>query len=540
MSIIQFLKSQGNSFDSLLFDYNNNDPIYPCIVLATPGYFYFRDAIPCLFDVDNGFYLKRDSFIPNLGRNDDSKNTQLYLKKTLAYSSTYEDDKHIGLTYTFFSKTAINKIYSYFEEGEEAFLKPPFWYTTFCKLHNIEPKDAEDENVRKGAIFKEDIIGMVSLESTYSDKKLGLFVLLLRRPIPNEDGPQRYDMYEAFDFQKVYFKSIFLKSYTTKLLVWAFIHDLKEMSPWCNERIMNDEEKTLEFIEFLKSHYDGFSDEQKNECLYILSEKQYQVTPTLDVYRELAIYGLMSMAINVRKWGIGGSYAVVEIAGNKEVKELMERTVKVLFGNTDLIFDLPQEYQFPLIIDLVFVNLMYFDVDPVHAPTGYWLYYLLYKYRNNCSKEELPLINTLLVYALKNNMNHFSKIFKTIKREVFEYDFENKGFWGPKIAHMKDSWSNCEDKWCISELIYHFSDGCKSQWENFSEEEKQLWIKRLDNELEYDEFYKFFQGDGRHTVIGMEKQREYYAESLFQYIKNEIFDNNNPAFKGIYNNEIPF
>ena len=39
-------------------------------------------------------------------------------------------------------------------------------------------------------------------------------------------------------------------------------------------------------------------------------------------------------------------------------------------------------------------------------------------------------------------------------------------------------------------------------------------------------FLQHFQGDDRHTTMGMDKQREFYAKQLYEYIKSEIENNN--------------
>ena len=76
------------------------------------------------------------------------------------------------------------------------------------------------------------------------------------------------------------------------------------------------------------------------------------------------------------------------------------------------------------------------------------------------------------------------------------------------------------------ELIYYFSDNGESLWQKLSVQEQQFWSKRLDDEIEYEAILQHFQGDDKHTTMGMDKQREFYAKQLYEYIKSEIENNN--------------
>ena len=91
---------------------------------------------------------------------------------------------------------------------------------------------------------------------------------------------------------------------------------------------------------------------------------------------------------------------------------------------------------------------------------------------------------------------------------------------------VQSSWTRCDDLTCIYELVYHFTDNGESQWQKLSVQEQQLWSKRLDDEIEYKSSLQQFQRDGRHTVMGMDKQSEFYASQLYEYIKSEIEKNN--------------
>ena len=91
---------------------------------------------------------------------------------------------------------------------------------------------------------------------------------------------------------------------------------------------------------------------------------------------------------------------------------------------------------------------------------------------------------------------------------------------------VQSNWTIRDDLTCIYELVYHFTGNGESQWQKLSVQEQQFWSKRLDDEIEYESILQHFQGDGRHTVMGMDKQREFYATQLYEYIKSEIENNN--------------
>ena len=81
MTIKQFLNSERNSFDSLLHEYDNSQPLYPCLVLITRESSFALDSSPMFWDMDKGFFLKEDRIIPNVDlRGSDDLIPQLYRK----------------------------------------------------------------------------------------------------------------------------------------------------------------------------------------------------------------------------------------------------------------------------------------------------------------------------------------------------------------------------------------------------------------------------------------------------------------------------
>ena len=66
MTIKQYLNSERNSFDSLMHEYDNSQPLYPCLVLITRSSSFALDSSPMFWDMDKGFFLKKDRIIPNI------------------------------------------------------------------------------------------------------------------------------------------------------------------------------------------------------------------------------------------------------------------------------------------------------------------------------------------------------------------------------------------------------------------------------------------------------------------------------------------
>lgn len=525
MTIKQYLNSERKSFDSLMHEYDNSQPLYPCLVLITRSSSFALDSSPMFWDMDKGFFLKKDRIIPNIDlRGSDDLIPQLYLKVASRYYNIYEEDKHVGLTYTFYSKAACHKIYQFFDEdGEGAHGIVPFSYKQMPSFFE-DPNNLPDW-LTDGMIDEEDIVGMVSVEGAMSGTKEGVFALLLKRPWKNE-RPHIFDIYEVFDYQKVYMKSSYLNSYKTKLLVWAFVHDLKKLSDFGDKRIMNDEENTKAFEEFIKANYDNFTDEQKDECVLLYPETYKRYIPSNIIYQKLVNDTVMSMATIIRRWGIWGSYAVAAISGDETISRLMVTTLKKIDSNKKLSLTLPPEYHFPLIVSLTFMNIMYGNNSQIKAPIGFWLYYLLFGYRSRCSEEEIPFINTLIVFTLRNNTESFSKLINVVKQTMFNDEVVTKGFLRTSTRMVQTNWTRRDDATCIYELIYYFSDNGESLWQKLSVQEQQFWSKRLDDEIEYEAILQHFQGDDRHTTMGMDKQREFYAKQLYEYIKSEIENNN--------------
>lgn len=232
------------------------------------------------------------------------------------------------------------------------------------------------------------------------------------------------------------------------------------------------------------------------------------------------------MATTIRRWGICGSYAVAAISGDETISRLMVTTIKKIDSNKKLSLTLPSEYHFPLIVSLTFMNIMYGNNSQIKAPIGFWLYYLLFGYRSRCSEEEIPFINTLIVFTLRNNTESFSKLINVVKQTMFNDEVVTKGFLRTSTRMVQTNWTRRDDVTCIYELIYYFSDNGESLWQKLSVQEQQFWSKRLDDEIEYEAILQHFQGDDKHTTMEMDKQREFYAKQLYEYIKSEIENNN--------------
>ena len=518
-TIKQFLNKHNNSFDSLLNDYDHEQPLYPYLVLITRENNLVINCSPVFWDwrKSNGFFLKQDRIIPN-EKVDDSLVPQLYLKAANRYYSIYEEDKHIGITYTFYSKDACHKIYSFFDEGGEGdHAIKPFSYKKMLQLLGLTN---DPEKVRKwimeNMIVEEEIVGMMTVQATpvfSSEKNQAVFVLLMKRPYEDQE-PHIFDLYETFDFQKVYLQSKYLKSYSTKILVWAFVHDLKKGSDIKELCVMNDENNTILFEEYVRNHYESFSEEKKNECVMVFPDIYEKYIPSEIVYQRLLTDNIMSLASVIRRWGIGGSYAISSIAGDTNVSKLMVNVVKKIFNNKKQMLSLSQEYVFPLIAVLTYMNIMYNNNLQVKAPMGFWLYYFLFNYRKQCQKEDLPLINTLIAFTLVNNSSSFIKLINANKRCRC-------------MTKVGDSsWATMRDESALFELVFYFSNECKGFWDELSANEQEFWPKRFENEMGYAEILQYLKEDGNHTWMGIADEREFYANKLYESISSELASGN--------------
>lgn len=514
-NIHQYLNNHHNSFEGLLHKWDYDQPLYPYLVLITRENNLVINCSPIFWDwkKSNGFFLKQDRIIPN-EKVDESLIPQLYLKSTNRYYNIYEEDKHIGITYTFYSKDACHKIFNFFnEEGEGTHGIQPFSYKQMLRLLGL----AEDpEKMRKwileNMIVEEDIVGMMTVQATpvfSNDKNQAVFVLLMKRPYEDQ-APHIFDLYETFDFQKVFLQSKYLKSYTTKILAWAFIHDLRKGTSIENLPIMNDENNTTLFEEYVHCNYNGFSDEKKNECVMVFPDTYEKYIPSETIFQRLLIDSIMSLASIIKRLGIGGTFAASSIGGDENITKLMMNVAKKLFNNKNLIKSIPQDYWFPYITVLSYINVVYNNNPKVKIPTGCWLYYFLYKYRKQCQQEDIALINTITAFTLINNSSSFMSLINAIKMNRC------------KTRVCESSWSTRSDEAALYELVFYFSNGCKGFWNELSPQEQQLWPKRWDDEIDYGEILDYLKGDANHTFMGIEDEREYYANILFEAIESEF------------------
>ena len=91
---------------------------------------------------------------------------------------------------------------------------------------------------------------------------------------------------------------------------------------------------------------------------------------------------------------------------------------QTIYYNKQSVFAIEEGYLLPLVLALVFVNLLYPDQPGIKNPIGIWLYYFLYKIRKSCASDELPFINTLLEFTLYNNFSVYCTLLGQIKSNV--------------------------------------------------------------------------------------------------------------------------
>lgn len=329
-SIKQYLSKKDNSFDGLLKEWDHEQPLYPYLVLITRKNNLVVNLSPMLWDwrKNNGFYLKQDRIIPKETVND-SIIPQLYLKSATRYYNIYEEDQNIGVTYTFYSKDACHKIYNFFdEEGDCTHGIQPF---TFKKMPRIlEDPSNPPEWMTENMIEEEDVVGMVTIQVSpisSEEEKQAVFILLMKKPYEDQ-SPHVFDIYETFDFQKVFLQSKHLKSYFSKPIVWAFVHDIKKGSEIENLCVMNDENNTKLFEEYVRNHYGDFSEEKKNECVMVFPDIFDKYIPSETVYQRLLTDNILSLATIIKRWGLGGTYALSSINGDQNVCNLMMTVAK--------------------------------------------------------------------------------------------------------------------------------------------------------------------------------------------------------------------
>ena len=509
-TIQSYLSKCDNSFDGLLNDWDHDQPLYPYLVLIT------RDnnlLINCLWYLqeNNGFFLKQDRIIPN-GHADDSNISQLYLKSATRYYNIYEEDKYTGITYTFYSKDACHKIYNFFdEEGEGTHGIQPFLYKKMPRM--LEDPNNPPDWMKDNMIDEDDVVGMVTIQVNPvfgGDKPpQAVFILLMKRRYEDQQ-PHIFDLYEVFDYQKVFLQSKYLKSYSTKILVWAFVHDLKKDSDTENLCVMNNENNTKIFEKFIHEHYDSFSEDKKNECVMVFPDTYEKYIPSENVYRRLLTDNIMSMASIIRRYGIGGCYAISAVENGGQIGKLMVTVLTKMFNNRKQMLSVSQNEMLPLIIVLTFSNTMYNNNLAVKVPLGFWLYYYLYRYRNCCQEIDLPLVNTLITFTLINNSSSFEKLLNACKMDKC-------------VTKMREnSWSTIQDTYALYELVFLFSNKCTGYWDKLSFQEQQLFPKRINEELGLDGILQYLNSSILHTCRGMEDEREFYARRIYELIAYEM------------------
>jgi len=444
MNVQQQILSKANSFDHYLKGFYHEKPLYAYPILV-------RGIIEIIgtFGEKNGFYLHNDKIIPN-SIHDDYSVMQLRLTQANRFYCAYEDDSQAGRICIFYSATECTKLYKYL--------------TSIGLSMSVNEKE---------------LIGTVLVGS----EKARALILITSMKITS---PQVYD-YDFVDNMEAE-KYSFTK-HNDKPLLWAFSHDITRNIPNYELAKNNSLQNTKILVDFIKKNYNSFSDEQKAECAFLDIGEFVPIPNTLEEQEKITIANIRNLFNIIRTNGLCDTVTIDSINGlkiYKTIKWCFSRDIWQAFKKISIGLKLPYDTIIPLSIDLLYLNGIYDDVDgnPT-GPWGLWLYYVLYKYRKSCSYEDLPFVNSLLIWCLLRNEKTFTKIIS---------DFRTN--WNIKI-HMWDkyrdkyrgilySWREYdEDDKFVKELIYFFSNDQHSWWAKMPKEQRFLLFGQYNSDSDY-------------------------------------------------------
>lgn len=477
------LRDQGSSVDYLLKAHDSNLPIYSCPLFVTKN----SDVImwgSLLLNPD-GFFVKNDVIAsePSLGQED------LYLKSINRFYAIYCSDK-TNYIYTFYSLLSCKKLYAYLEEKGEG---------------------VGDFIAKVVSSFDEtEILGMVCVElGTSTSDKEAIFALLLSKPFV----PKTYRLFDALTVMStIPFDTDSFKLYYKIVLAYSFVHDLKKHSGQENAWVMMNNSEAEAFKSYLDKNYNLLPEEQRNECVLLYTGRKCVRSKVVqNTLLKVCVVNLFNM---IKCHGIDSFLSLYSIFGDKKIFNLGKLVGQTIYYNTQSVFAIEEGYLLPLVLALVFVNLLYPDQPGIKNPIGIWLYYFLYKIRKSCASDELPFINTLLEFTLYNNFSVYCTLLGQIKSNVGVSDYFDEN------GCLCYDWRYKQNNVAVCELFYLFAN-CQSQRTLFSENEKKIWSATIDKEIERAEILDVLRNDADHSRLSFQ-EREYFADKLFQFIEQGI------------------
>lgn len=251
------------------------------------------------------------------------------------------------------------------------------------------------------------------------------------------------------------------------------------------------------FLSKIEVHYESFSDEIKNGCVFFSEKYKYVYSrDRINAYLDAKICALANEVTHHFDYEIlNFSLFKKHHWKNNIFDKFVISTMTSLCENKDKVrwYNHTDSLRMQYLKSLLFLNWCYTPHKVAKSATAIWLYYILNRNLINSFSRDKVFYKTLIAYVLQKNNLTFIRIVNEIKSK-YAINSEN----------------------IYLSLIAYFSDGFDFSISNYIFNQKKLLSRNLKKSLSWDELRLKFSNDNE-LVIAVKQGKE-WAERLYLYV----------------------
>lgn len=483
MAQYDLTNNHANSFDDCFTNYKQDTRLYVAPLVYTNGAWELFDSSPLLWnDETNGFFFQNDRLVTDIDNPTDSiRNRNLTLVNPTRFYSVYKEDQY-EYYYIFFSKVATEALVEY---------------------HSYP--------------FTDEIVGAVALyinSKTFMGIAKGTITFL----ITNKPVGEKYMccLLENFPYNKRYDET--LKNIGTRYLMMSLIYRLENRFGYEGYCAWYDANIDHELIQCINERYNELPDEYKDLCHFVLPEKYKFVHSTpysIDASGRIVKAYINNLYSLIHRSSIAGQLGLVYTYSSEDVDlKLIEKTYKYILGVPQVTLSLVDEQQIIRnSIVLYFINRAFSHIRKALGVSSLWLYRNLFYLRSNTRDKFIyNLTSVLLQCVLFTNEIDFAPIISKIKGTEFILE----------KLHITTSWKLMDSTYCIHELLCFFNESVTESIKNDLEQSLLGRIQNMSNGYCFEDTCEHLNRNVHHTFMGIEEEREFYANKMYHYIEEQI------------------
>lgn len=476
------INNHVNSFDDCFTNYKQDTRLYAVPLVYTAGAWNILSSSPLLWSEEtNGFLFQNDRLVTNTNNlTDYIHNRNLILVNPTRFYSVYKEDQH-EMYYIFFSKIATEALVEH-----------------------------------HGYSFTDEIVGAVTL---YVNKKTfngiikgSMTFLITNKYVGPIDEKYMCCPLEDYPYNKRYDE--ILRNIGTRYLLMGLIFRLENRFGYTVDWAWDNAKIDQEIIQCINEQYHDLPDEYKDLCRFVLPDKYKFVhcTPySIKVSERIVKEYINNLYSSIFKNRIAGQLGLINTHSVEDIEvKLLENTYKYVFGMPQI--TLSQEDEGQMVrntIVLYLINRAFCHVRRALGVSSLWLYRNLFYLRNNTKDERTySLANILLQCVLYTNEMDFIPIISNVKET--EFTLKNLG--------IRTSWKFMDEIFCIHELLFYFNDSVTESKKNDLELSLLGRIQNMSNGYDFKATCEHLKRNVKHTFMGIEEEREFYANRIYNYI----------------------